>query len=224
MQKLLAGSRARPADHPRDPGTYDRDRISAARAEPRSIETGNVVLPSALLIGVHLLVTFMLDAPPIYLRIASILVPLPFGFALAVYRNMGFRGALAVGFAASFVSVWSMLTVTGILDQVPIMPANWIEWKETLEYGLSIAMAFGAGNLLGYILYETLPRTLISSGKPSPAAYWLARTWGQHAGNEALRRRARLLQNILRTVGPLLGFIATVGGSIYSGLKGFLAN
>jgi hypothetical protein len=183
-----------------------------------------VVLPSALLVGAHLLVTFVLDALPIYLRIASILIPLPFGFALAVNTNIGFRGALAIGFVTSFVSVWSMLAVTGNLDHVPVMPANWIEWKETLEYGLSIAMAFGAGNLLGYVLYEALPRTLISSGKPSPAAYWLARACGQHAGKGVLRRRARLLQDILRTTGPLLGFIATAGGSIYSGLKGFLTN
>jgi hypothetical protein len=85
-------------------------------------------------------------------------------------------------------------------------------------------MAFGAGNLLGFVLYEALPRTLISGGKPSPAAYWMARAWGQHAGHEVLRRRARLLQDIFRTAGPLLGFVVTVGGSIYSGLKGFLAN
>lgn len=182
------------------------------------------MMPSALLVAAHILATFVLDASPIYLRIASILIPLPFGFALAIKKNISFYGALVVGVAAAIVSVSGMLTVTGCLDQVPVMPTNWIEWKETLEYGLSIAMAFGAGNLLGYLLYEALPRTLISSGKPSPAAYWLAGTFGRHSGREALRRRARLLQDILRTAGPLLGFIATVGGSVYSGLKGFLAN
>jgi hypothetical protein len=183
-----------------------------------------VLLPSALLIAVHILLTFVLDAPPLYLRVASIVIPLPFGFALAVRNNIGFRGALAVGVLTSLVSVWSMLAVTGQLDNVPVLPRSRLEWKETFEYGLSIAMAFGAGNLLGYVLYEALPRTLISSGKPSPAAYWMARAWGQHGGKEALRRRARLLQDILRTAGPLLGFVATVGGSLYSGLKGFFAN
>jgi hypothetical protein len=117
-----------------------------------------------------------------------------------------------------------MLAVTAHLDQVPVMPEGWVEWKETLEYGLSIAMAFGAGNLLGYVLHEALPRTLISSGTPSAAAYWLARVLGPHGGKEVMRRRARLLQDILRTAGPLLGLIATVSGSIYSGLKGFLTN
>jgi hypothetical protein len=183
-----------------------------------------ILLPSILLVAIHLLLTFVLDSAPVYLRIASIVIPVPFGFVLAVRKNFGFRGALAVGAAASVVSVWSMLAVTGRLDHIPVLPQSWFEWKETLEYGLSIVMAFGAGDLLGFVMYEALPRTLISSGKPSPAAYWMARIWGQHAEAAVLRRRARLLQDILRTAGPLLGFVATVSGSIYSGLKGFIGN
>ena len=110
------------------------------------------------------------------------------------------------------------------LDGVAVLPSNWLEWKESLEYGMSIALAFGAGNMLAYLLFEVLPRAFTSSGKPSAAAYWIARAWGQHAGKEALRRRARLLQDILRTAGPIIGFVATVSGSIYTGLKGFLLN
>lgn len=183
-----------------------------------------LMLPSVLLVAAHLLVTFILDARPIDLRVISIFVPLAFGFALAVRRNIGFRGALAAGIVVSIVSVWSMLAVTAAIDHVPVTPANWRELKETLEYTFSIATAYGAGSLLGYLLHDALPRTLISSGKPTPAAYWLARACGRHAGNETLRRRARLLQDLFRTAGPLLGFIATVCGSIYSGLKIFISN
>lgn len=183
-----------------------------------------IVLPSALLIAAHYLLTFVLDAAPLYLRVLSILIPLPFGFALAAVKNLGFRSAVMVGVATSVASVWSMLVVTSHFDDVPVMPADWLEWKETFEYGVSIMLAYAAGNLLGYILFEALPRTLISSGKPSPAAYWIARAWGQRAGHEALRRRARLLQDIIRTAGPLIGLVATTCGSLYAGLKGFLAN
>jgi hypothetical protein len=86
------------------------------------------------------------------------------------------------------------------------------------------ALAFGAGNILAYLLFEVLPHAFSSSGKPSAAAYWIARAWGQHVGKEALRRRARLLQHISRTAGPIIGFVATVSGSIYTGLNGFLVN
>jgi hypothetical protein len=183
-----------------------------------------IVLPSALLVAAHFLVTFKFDVSEIYLRIASVLIPLPFGFALAAVRHVGFRGALAFGVAAAALSVWSMLAVTGYLDGVAVLPSNWLEWKESIEYGMSIALAFGAGNILAYLLFEVLPRAFTSSGKPSAAAYLIARAWGQDVGSEALRRRARLLQDILRTAGPIVGLVATVSGSIYTGLKGFLVN
>ena len=183
-----------------------------------------VLFPSALLLTAHFLVTFRFDVSEIYLRIASVLIPLPFGFALAAVKHIGFRGALTFGIVTAALSVWSMLAVTGYLDGVPVLPQNWLEWKESIEYGMSIALAFGAGNILAYLLFEVLPRAFTSSGKPSAAAYWIARAWGQHVGKEALRRRARLLQHVLRTAGPIVGFVATVSGSVYTGLKGFLVN
>ncbi len=35
-----------------------------------------------------------------------------------------------------------------------------------------------------------------------------------------MRRRARRIQNLMQTVGPLAGVVATAAGSIYTGLKG----
>jgi hypothetical protein len=43
---------------------------------------------------------------------------------------------------------------------------------------------------------------------------------GRHVGQETMRRRARRIQDLMQTVGPLLGVIATAAGSIYTGLKG----
>src|SRR5205807_5773367 len=125
-----------------------------------------IVLPSALLVSAHFVVTFKFDVSEIYLRIASVLIPLPFGFALASVKHIGFRGALTFGIVAAALSVWSMLAVTAYLDGVPVLPSNWLEWKESLEYGMSIALAFGAGNMLAYLLFEVLPRAFTSSGKP----------------------------------------------------------
>ena len=49
-----------------------------------------------------------------------------------------------------------------------------------------------------------------------------ARLLGRHVGEEQLRRRARLIQDLARTVVPLLGVAATAIGSLYTGLKGIL--
>ena len=50
----------------------------------------------------------------------------------------------------------------------------------------------------------------------------VARFLGQHVGDEQLRRRARLIQNLMQTAGPLVGVAATAVGSVYAGLKGIL--
>lgn len=183
-----------------------------------------ILLPSAILVAAHFLITVALDVPPIYLRIVSVLIPLPFGFALVVLKNVGFRGAVGFGVATAALSIAGMLAVTAYVDGINVSPSNWREWREVLEYGTSIALAFGAGNILATLLFQILPRTISSSGKPSAAAYWGARLLGRHVGKEALRRRARLIQDVLRTAGPLIGFLATVSGSIYTGLKGMLAH
>jgi hypothetical protein len=184
--------------------------------------TAFVLLPSILLVAAHFFVTVAFDISPIYLRIASVLIPLPFGFMTAIAKNVGFRSAIAFGIATAAVCIPCMLAVTAYVDGVDVLPSNWREWREALEYGSSIALAFGAGNLLAMLIFQVLPRTISAKGKPNAAAYKFARLLGEHVGEQALRRRARLIQDVLRTVGPLIGFFATAAGSIYTGLKGFL--
>ena len=112
-----------------------------------------------------------------------------------------------------------MLTVTGIHDRVPILPQVWIEWREVIEYTASVALAFVSGHILGYLIFQVLPKTMVHGGKPNALAYRIARGLGQHVGDEQLRRRARTIQDLLRTAGPLAGIAMTAGGSIYTGLK-----
>jgi hypothetical protein len=183
-----------------------------------------ILLPSAILVAAHFLITVALDASSIYLRIVLVLIPLPFGFALAVLKNIGFRGAVGFGVATAALGITGMLAVTAHVDGGNVSPSNWREWREVLEYGTSIALAFGAGNILAALLFRILPRTISSRGKPGAAAYWIAGLLGRHVGKEALRRRARLIQDVLRTAGPLIGLLATASGSIYTGLKGILAH
>jgi hypothetical protein len=161
-----------------------------------------VVLPTILLVAAHYLVTFGFDLPPTYLRIASVLIPMPFGFALAISKTIGFRGAVAVGVISAALSISCMLAVTGYLDDVGVVPSNWLQWREVLEYETSIALAFGAGNSLATTLFRVLPSTVASRGRPNAVAYRLACILGRHVGQDTLRRRARLLQEIVRTVIP----------------------
>ncbi|MFZ5734149.1 MAG: hypothetical protein ACOY4O_15540 [Pseudomonadota bacterium] len=182
-----------------------------------------VLVPSVILICAHYLLLFVLNVSPLYLRIASLLIPLPFGLALLYVRKIGFGGAFLAGVIAAVLSVTGMLVVTNVIDKVPIIPANAREWRETFEFAASIALSFGTGNMIGMFVFQVLPQVMARGGKPNAAAFRIARLLGQHVGQEQLRRRARIIQDLLRTVGPLAGVLATAGGSIYAGLKGILS-
>jgi hypothetical protein len=181
-----------------------------------------VLLPSLLLVTVHVLVTVIFNLSPLPLRLASVAIPVMFGFLAYPLHKVSMSGVLLLSLATSALSIQAMLTVTGVHDHVPILPQVWVEWREVFEYGSSIFLAFISGNLLGTLIFEVMPRVLVQGGKPNALAFRIARLLGQHVGEEQLRRRARLIQNLIQTAGPLIGVAATAIGSLYAGLKGIL--
>jgi hypothetical protein len=179
-----------------------------------------VLIPTLMLLLAHYLVIMKLDAPQLYLRIASFIIPLPFGMAAYAFSRIGFRGAFGLGVLIASLSVFGMFSVVSYVDGTSIVPASSREWRETVEYGLSIALSFLTGNILVILVLWLLPSTIAAGGKPSAAAYRAARMLGQHVGEDTMRRRARRIQDLMQTVGPLAGVAATAAGSIYTGLKG----
>jgi hypothetical protein len=180
------------------------------------------LIPTLLLVAAHVLVTIVLNVSPLPLRLASVIIPLLFGLLAYPLNKIWFEGALALGLATATLSVTSMLIVTGLHDQVPIMPASWFEWREVVEYGASILLAFISGNLLGVLIFHVFPGLLAQNGKPNAIAFKIARLLGPHVGDEQIRRRARLIQDLMHTAGPMIGVAATAIGSLYAGLKGVL--
>lgn len=179
-----------------------------------------VAIPVVLLVIAHVLITIVFNISPLYLRLASVLIPVPFGFLAFVVSRLGLRGAFAIGTSMATIAVAIMLVITGLNDGVPIIPSSRGEWREVAEYVASICLAFVTGNILSTLIFRILPGTLAGGGRPNPAAFKVARLLGQHVGEDQLRRRARLIQDLMRTAGPLAGVAATAVGSIYAGLKG----
>lgn len=182
-----------------------------------------VLIPSLLLVIAHILVTIVLNMSPLTLRLASVIIPILFGFSASSLHKVSMSGAIALGFLTASVSILAMLTVTGLHDHVPILPEVWVEWREVFEYSASIFLAFVSGNILGVLIFQVMPRLLSQGGKPNALALKTARLLGQHVSDDQLRRRARLIQNLIHTAGPLVGVAATAIGSIYAGLKGVLS-
>jgi hypothetical protein len=183
-----------------------------------------ILLPTCMLLAAHYLLFFQLDASPLYLRIASVLIPLPFGLALFTIHGRGFREAFGLGAATALISITGMLVVVGYVDHAPMLPQSARDWRETLEFSLSIALAYGAGDTLGLVLFRLLPSKIAAVGQPSHAAFRIARLLGRHVSDESLRRRARRIQELLKAVAPLAGLLTTMGASLYTGLKGLLGN
>jgi hypothetical protein len=178
-----------------------------------------VLTPIVLLVAAHIIVTIVLNVTPLYLRLASVVIPLPFGLAIYAREKIRIRGTLVVGTITAVVAIFCMLTVTGVNDDVPIIPGPWIEWREAIEYAVSIALAFVTGNIMGSLIFHVIPKVMAGGGKPNALAYSMARALGQHVGEAQLRRRARIIQDLLVTLGPLGGMAVTAGGSLYAGLK-----
>jgi hypothetical protein len=182
-----------------------------------------ILAPTLLLLTAHAVVTILLDVTPVYLRVASVIIPIPFGMTLYAVNKIGVRGSILVGIATALLGVTGMLTVVGYIDKVPVLPDTAREWREAIEYALSITLAYVTGSLLAMLILRLLPNAMATSGRPSATAVRLARMLGPH-GPDVMRRRARRIQELIKTIGPLAGLVVTAGGSIYSGLKSVLGH
>jgi hypothetical protein len=181
-----------------------------------------VLLPAVVLIAIHALVTVILNTHLLYLRLASILVPLLFGMAVYVLNKIEWRGAFGLGAGCALLSVTGMLTAIAAVDGGSILPENWREWRETAEYGLSIIFSFVTGNILANFLLRILPSTIAAADRPNVLAMRAARLLGRHVADETLRRRARRIQDLARKIGALASLVATASASVYTGLKGII--
>jgi hypothetical protein len=181
-----------------------------------------VVPPILLLLAAHVLLIVKLDVNPLVMRFVSMLIPLPFGFCLAWIARLGWRVALGLGLIVGVVSVAGMTGIIGYIDEIPVMPQNAQEWRETIEYATSITLAMLTGYLLAILARNVLHHQALEHGRPSATAVRLASMIGPNVGRQALRRRAERIGGtitILKSVGTALG---SASGMVYTGVRVFL--
>ena len=150
-----------------------------------------ILVPLILLLVAHTLITVVYDLNVIYLRLISMLVPLPFGFWL--FRDEP-RTLLPWFIGTAFLAVASVIgmsAIIGVVDQTPILPRNGFEWRELLEYSASIAFSFLTGMLI----------SRVTEGNVNPHSL--------HA-----------LSTNFKMIGGSIAAIFTTVVSIYTGLKG----
>jgi len=170
-----------------------------------------------LLLAAHGFLLFVYDVKPLYLRIATILIPVPFGYLLALHYPERFNLSVIAGFGLALAGVLGMLSVTAIIDKVPLLPQEVREWRETIEYALSIGLAFATGLLLGkYRAHRNL-----EAAQKNRFVLLLARAFvPNEEGKLGIEKVAKKLTKLQEAVTPA----ATGAASIYAGIKVFLGD
>jgi hypothetical protein len=150
----------------------------------------------------------------IYLRLVSIILPLPFAYYLFSSQKKNLIKWFFLTALLSLGAVIGMSSITSLADKTPILPQNNLEVKEFLEYSSSILFSYFTGMLLGSFRYAKkhqiksntnnfalrLMINIFTSGKISPQS----------------------MQNIMSKINEFGGTIVALGStlvSVYTGLK-----
>lgn len=169
----------------------------------------------ALLLVAHGVLLFVYDVKPLYLRVATLLIPMPFGFLLAMRHPTRLWTSGGAGFVAAVGAVLGMLVITASIDKVPVLPQDLRDWRETLEYVAGIGLAFFTGLLVGQV-YAAFKLKKVQPGK---VVLLIAKAVTPNEDGEfGIERAAKRLDKVVKAATP----VATGATSLYVGLKAFL--
>ena len=161
------------------------------------------------LVMAHFVIIVEYNWPLYLLRIVSILVPMTFGFLCLEVLNRTLLFEFGYGLAVAAASVLCMAAVIGRLDNVPVLPRSGYEWREFIEYGLSIAFGFFTGVIIRQTVIAT--RMQIETRSRLIAA----------ASRALSRRKGRMAQVALQQFGPIVRTGAAIASGTLSLITGF---
>lgn len=169
------------------------------------------LLPLILLLIAHWLIVIVFDIDLLYLRIVSLLIPLPFAFML-MRQERTFFPWLFSAFIMAGLAVLGMSYDVYLIDQTPVLPQNKQDLREFIEYAVSIGFSYVTGMILGNLFKHR--NTEHVNGLLKKIAMAIS------DGMESVEK----IQGTVRTLENLTGFItaaATTTASIYNGFKIF---
>lgn len=194
---------------------------SAQPAAPRSYVGSALItlgVTLLLLLAAHGLIVMVYDLKPLYLRIASLLIPLPFGVALYVWHPRRFGASVLLALITACAAVLGMSAVTGFVDKVPVLPENLRDWREFIEYAASIGLSFVTGLLLGKL---RAVRTTSPQRQPNRLVLFVAQLFTTHEDGElGLQKMIARITKLVATLTPA----ASAAVSIYAGVKAFVGD
>jgi hypothetical protein len=177
-----------------------------------------LMVPLLLLLLAHWLIVIVYDAKMIYLRIISMILPLPFAYFLfKAHAHKLFPWFFGAAFLA-ITSVIGMSWITSLVDKTPVWPQNLFDWKEVLQYSASIALSFLTGMLLGGVAYADKQRR-----RQADSMSALIKAASIHSENGSVSTGVLGLMNNLQQHGGAVVALGSTAASIYTGLKGIVS-
>ena len=181
-------------------------------------------LPLLLLLLAHGLIVLAFDLDTLYLRVVSLLIPLPFGFLLLQRGPRSLWHAGAAAFAMAALAVLGMSGLVAYVDGVPWLPQGRVEWREFAEYAASIGFSYLTGMLLGRLLarrVSALPADLAAESAAGPGGWKMALARRLVSGPPSMEKLQKAVSRINEVSSSLVA-IGTTVLSIYTGLKDLL--
>lgn len=176
-----------------------------------------LIVPLILLIGSHALITIIYDAKLIYLRVVSLFLPFAFAFALFYSSKRRITPWVIVGLVLSGASVFGMSWITSLVDQTPVVPQSFIEWREFVEYSASISLSFISGILVGSIIYiKNHPRKVSSN-------QFIKLVVASLPDEKISPQTVNRMMESFNSYGSTVIAVGTTALSIYTGLKAVIS-
>jgi hypothetical protein len=158
----------------------------------------------------HWMLFFLYDTPVVVFRVTTFCIPVLLGFMAGSLGRSFWLHEWSVALIAGIASVVLMLNITHHIDEVPLWPQNLRDWRETIEYSLSISLALLTG-LLSWGAYEKWRHTQLTGN----VLFLLQR---DEQGRLKLEQLTSNIQHLIATVAPIFSGAMAV----YSALKSLL--
>ena len=176
------------------------------------------LLPLVLLLVAHGLITVVYDLNTLYLRIVSLLIPLPFGLLMTAGACRSSLVQACAGISLALLAVLGMSGVTAWVDGTAVLPHGAREWREFIEYAASIGLSYTTGMLVGQISRWRKRAAAFREADLAVALARLVRSGGEHT--EQFQAAVQKFNEL----GGALTAAATTVLSVYTGLKGVIGN
>ncbi|MCT8180143.1 zinc ribbon domain-containing protein [Variovorax sp. CY25R-8] len=195
--------------------------IPPTPAQPQRPGIGSVllflVLPVLCLVAMHAVTIVLLDLNELYLRVASVILPLGLGMLFVALFRVRLPYQLLMAVAIAVLSVFGMAAVIAYADDVPLMPQGAREWREILYYVTSIAFSHITGIFTGLLVFHRRNRGIdrlshrlasaLTDGSPAPGKA------------QRLRQYTERIRDFITLVTPIVTAIVSVVTGIVTLLK-----